>query len=398
MKYDLIIIGGGVVGLATAYRYLQVNPSHLVVVLEKEAAVAAHQTGRNSGVLHSGIYYRPNSFRAQMCARGKLALETFCEQENIPFDRCGKVIVAISDEELPSLQTIYERGQANGVRCEMISRERLAEIEPHTAGIAAIHVPDSGIVDYAEVCRHLARLIVNMGGTVCLNSRVTAIKELADEVIIESTQGSFHTKRLVTCGGLHSDRLANMAHSARDDIKIVPFRGEYYELKPEVHHLCNGLIYPVPDSRFPFLGVHFTRLIQGGVECGPNAVLAFAREGYTWTDINVGDLLESLGYVGFRRLAAKYWRKGFEEMWRSLNKAAFVKAVQRLVPDITADGLDWAPAGVRAQALKDDGSLLDDFAFADTPRTFHVLNAASPSATSCLEVGRYVVAQLTKRT
>ncbi|MCB0020214.1 MAG: L-2-hydroxyglutarate oxidase [Anaerolineales bacterium] len=398
MKNNLLIIGGGVVGLATGYNYLLAHPGHKVAVLEKEAAVAAHQTGRNSGVLHSGIYYRPGSFRAQMCARGKLALETFCEQENIPFDRCGKVIVAVSEDELPGLQTIYERGQANGVRCEMISQERLAEIEPHTAGIAAIHVPDSGIVDYAEVCRHFARLIETMGGSVHLNTKATNIQERPDEVVVESNQGSFNAERLVTCGGLHSDRLADMAHSARDDIKIVPFRGEYYELKPEVHHLCNGLIYPVPDTRFPFLGVHFTRMIQGGVECGPNAVLAFAREGYTWTDVNLGDLLESLGYVGFRRLAAKYWRKGFEEMWRSLNKAAFVKALQRLVPDITAEGLEWAPAGVRAQALKDDGSLLDDFAFADTARTFHVLNAASPSATSCLEVGRHVVAALDQRT
>ena len=396
-KNDLIIIGAGVVGLATAYNFLLQYPDKRVMVLEKEAEVAAHQTGRNSGVLHTGIYYRPGSHRAKMCAVGKARLEAFCERESIPYDRCGKVIVALNEEELPALQRIYERGQANGVRCTMIGRERLNEIEPHTAGIKAIHVPEAGIVNYAQVCRRLAELIKEMGGQVLLKTPVREITENSSEVVVLSTLGGFSAKQVVSCAGLYSDRVAGMVNRARDDLKIVPFRGEYYELKPEVHHLCNGLIYPVPDTRFPFLGVHFTRMINGSVECGPNAVLAFAREGYRWTNINPRDLIESLGYVGFRKLAFKYWRTGLGEMWRSLSKPAFVKALQRLVPAIEPGHLIWTPAGVRAQAVLDDGTLLDDFAFSESSRTFHVLNAASPAATSCLEVGRYIVAQLAER-
>jgi len=395
-KSDLLIIGAGVVGLATAYNYLQQFPDKKVIVLEKEGQVAAHQTGRNSGVMHSGIYYRPGSYRAKMCATGKAALEAFCEREGIPYKRCGKVIVALDEEQLPSLQRIYERGQANGVACEVIGRERLGEIEPHTAGIKAIHVPEAGIVDYAQVCRRLAELITQMGGQVLLNTQVTGMTENAHEVVVSSTLGDFSTQQVVSCAGLYSDRVAGMANRAKEDLQIVPFRGEYYELKPEVHHLCKGLIYPVPDTRFPFLGVHFTLMISGSVECGPNAVLAFAREGYRWTDFNARDLLESLGYIGFRKLAMKYWRTGIGEMWRSLSKPAFVNALQRLVPAIQANHLIWSPAGVRAQVVNSDGTLLDDFAFSHSPRTFHVLNAASPAATSCLEVGRYIVEQLGK--
>jgi L-2-hydroxyglutarate oxidase LhgO len=304
------------------------------------------------------------------------------------------VIVAFNEDELPALQRIYERGQANGVNCTLIGRERLNEIEPHTAGIKAIHVPEAGIINYTLVCQRLAALIREMGSQVRLNAEVTAISEQSHEVIVSSTAGEFSAQQLVACAGLHSDRVAKLAQRARDDLQIVPFRGEYYDLKPEVHHLCNGLIYPVPDPRFPFLGVHFTRTIAGRVECGPNAVLAFAREGYRWRDINAHDLREALSYVGFRRLAFKYCSPGLAEIWRSLSKGAFVRALQRLVPAIQPGHLEWSPAGVRAQAVKDDGTLLDDFAFAESARMLHVLNASSPAATSSLEIGRYIVQQM----
>ncbi|TWT95319.1 L-2-hydroxyglutarate oxidase LhgO [Botrimarina colliarenosi] len=392
-KSSLLVVGGGIVGLATAYRYTQRRPGALVTLLEKESSVAQHQTGHNSGVLHSGIYYKPGSLKAINCREGKRAMEAFCQEEGIPFELCGKVIVAVDEGDLPALEKIYDRGQANGVTCERIGVERLAELEPHARGIAAIHVPEAGIVDYSAVCARLAEKVTAAGGQVVTGARVTAIRKSADEVVVQSTAGDFVGDQVVTCAGLQSDRVAKLS-GAKPDSKIVPFRGEYFELKPSAEHLCRNLIYPTPDPAFPFLGVHFTRMIGGGVECGPNAVLALAREGYGKTTLNVADLAESLTYGGFLRMAAKHWRMGAGEMWRSVNKGAFVKALQRLVPDITADAMVAAPAGVRAQAVLSDGTMVDDFLIEEQGHVVNVLNAPSPAATASLNIGSLIVDRL----
>lgn len=395
-QVDVAIVGGGIVGLATAWQLGQRYPSLRVAVLEKEQEVGTHQTGHNSGVLHSGIYYKPGSLRALNCRSGKAAMEAFCKEHGVAYDICGKVIVAVSNDELPRLDTILERGQANGVRCEMIGRQRLCEIEPHTAGIKAIHVPEAGIVNYAAVARKLAELLRARGGQVLTGWRVTKMQEETDGAVVMSTAGEILAKYVVTCGGLQSDRLAKITgHPTRN--RIVPFRGEYYDLKPEVEHLCRNLIYPVPDPAFPFLGVHFTRMIQGGIECGPNAVLAFAREGYRKLDINLGDLAETLSYGGFLRLASKYWRMGAGEMWRSWSKAAFVRALQRLIPEIKSENLVAARTGVRAQAIAPDGMMIDDFLIEASGRFVNVLNAPSPAATSALNVGKLIVEKLAER-
>jgi L-2-hydroxyglutarate oxidase len=390
---DVVIIGGGIVGMATAYRLGERRPGTRVVVLEKERELAPHQTGHNSGVLHSGIYYKPGSLKAINCREGKRAMEAFCEREGIPFDICGKVIVAVDESELPRLDRIYERGQANGVRCEIIDAARLHELEPHAAGIRAIHVPEAGIVDYKAVCERLAEIVHQAGGEVLTEAKVYAISPQTERVVVGSEAGNVEAKLAVNCAGLHSDRVAGLS-GARPRAKIVPFRGEYFELMPQAEHLCRNLIYPVPDPSFPFLGVHFTRMIHGGVECGPNAVLAFAREGYTKTKINLRDLAESLTYPGFLRMAMKHWRMGMGEMWRSVSKAAFVRALQRLMPEIRAEDLKPAPAGVRAQLLSRDGSLVDDFLIEESGRLVSVLNAPSPAATSSLNIGNLVVDRL----
>ncbi len=393
---DVTIIGGGIVGLATGYRLTERFPGTRILLLEKESGLAHHQTGRNSGVLHSGVYYKPGSLKARNCREGKLAMQEFCEREGVAYDVCGKVIVAVDESEFPALERIHERGQANGVRCELISRERLHELEPHAAGLRALHVPEAGIVDYVGACERMAEHIRKGGGSIVLNARVTALRSSGSETLVESTAGEFSTKLVVNCTGLHSDRVARL--SGQDpDAKIVPFRGEYFELKPEAEHLCKNLIYPVPDPSFPFLGVHFTRMALGGVECGPNAVLAFAREGYHKTDINVRDLAESLTYPGFLRLAARYWKTGLGEMWRSISKGAFVKALQRLMPEIRAEHLKPAPSGVRAQALSRDGNLVDDFLILENERVVNVLNAPSPAATAALNIGRLIVDKLAPR-
>ncbi len=394
--YDLVVIGGGIVGLATAWQFQRRFPERKVVVLEKEAELAFHQTGRNSGVLHTGIYYKPGTLRATNCRAGKQALVDFCQAEGIKYEICGKVIVATSEDELPRLEKIYERGQANRVRCEIISRERLCEIEPHTAGIRAIHVPEAGIVDYRGVCKRLAEQITAAGGTIVLRARAESIVTRGDEVIVGTTAGEFRGRYLINCTGLYSDRVAALG-GANPGVKIVPFRGEYFELKPEAQYLCRNLIYPVPDPSFPFLGVHFTRLVLGGVECGPNAVLAFAREGYRKTDVNIRDLFESLTYPGFVRLALKYWRTGAGEMWRSVSKRAFVRALQRLVPEIRSEHLEAAPSGVRAQALGPEGEILDDFLIVEGERIVNVCNAPSPAATASLNIGNLIVDALAKR-
>ena len=389
-SFDLVVVGGGVVGLATAYRYGQQYPDRTLAVVEKEPQVARHQTGHNSGVLHSGIYYKPGSLKALNCRAGKRAMEEFCAREGIDHDLCGKVIVALDDSELPALQNIFDRGRANNVTCELIDRDRLLELEPSAAGIRAIHVPEAGIVNYSQVCTRLAEIITAAGGKIFLNTRVTAIESRADEVVLATTRGDYRAKQLVNCGGLHCDRVAKLAGETCET-KIVPFRGEYYQLKPNATRLVNNLIYPVPNPDFPFLGVHFTRMIDNSVECGPNAVLAFAREGYTKSTINPYDLFESLTYPGFLRLSAKYWREGMGEMWRSLSKAAFVRALQRLVPDIRSEDLEPAPAGVRAQAVGRDGKMIDDFQIQRDQRIVHVLNAPSPAATASLNIGQHIV-------
>ena len=393
---DLVIAGGGIVGLATAYRFLERYPDRRVVILEKEHDVAEHQTGHNSGVLHSGIYYKPGSLKAQNCRAGKLAMETFCKEYGIAFERCGKVIVAVDETEFPALERIYDRGQASGVQCEMIGAERLGELEPHAAGLRAIHVPEAGIVDYREVCRKLAELIGQRGAEIRFGHQVCAIRQSDRDVVVETTGGEVAGDLLVNCTGLHCDRVTRMG-GVRPEAKIVPFRGEYYELTSEATHLCRNLIYPTPDPKFPFLGVHFTRMIHGGVECGPNAVLAFAREGYRKRDINLRDLCESLTYMGFLRMASRHWRTGMGEMWRSFSKQAFVKALSRLLPAIRAEHLVAAPAGVRAQALSPDGTLVDDFLVQPNARIVNVGNAPSPAATASLNVGSLVVDRLVER-
>ncbi len=391
--FDVAIVGAGIVGLATAYQITQRHPDWRIVILEKEDRIGTHQTGHNSGVLHSGIYYKPGSLKARNCHDGKLAMEAFCKREKIPFEICGKVIVAVDSSELPQLERIHQRGQENGVPSEMIDTARLHELEPHAMGIQAIHVPGAGIIDYRLVCQRLAEILRSRHGHIATNSRVSRIEQSAESVTVHANGRKWIANTLVNCAGLHSDRVTRQS-GCEPRARIVPFRGEFYVLSNEARHLCRNLIYPVPDPSFPFLGVHFTRCIDGSVECGPNAVLAFAREGYTKTTVNIRDLAESLTYPGFLRLAIKYWRVGAGEMWRSLSKRAFVRALQRLVPEIRAEHLTTAPAGVRAQAVAPDGTMVDDFVIQRTGRVVNVGNAPSPAATTSLNIGAIIADQL----
>lgn len=392
---DILVVGGGIVGLAVAHTWLARHPGASGIVLEKEDRVAAHQTGRNSGVIHSGAYYAPGSLKARTCRHGIDLLTRFCDEHAVAWERCGKVIVATRDDELPRLDAIAERATTNGVACEPIDTDRLRDLEPHCAGIRALHVHDTGIVDFVAVCKALVRTIEGNNGRVVTGARVMRILRESDGVVAETTRGdAFRARTLVNCAGLHSDRVTRLA-GQKPDARIVPFRGEYYELRPAARRLVNNLIYPVPDPTFPFLGVHFTRMIERDthghlVECGPNAVLAFAREGYTRTTINPRDLAGTLTYPAFWRIAAKYWRMGAGEMWRSWSKAAFVRALQRLVPAITARDLEPAPAGVRAQALAPDGKLLDDFSITRAEHVVNVVNAPSPAATASLAIAEHV--------
>jgi L-2-hydroxyglutarate oxidase len=393
---SVVIVGGGIVGLATAYRLMERYPNVRVTVLEKETRIAQHQTGHNSGVLHSGIYYKPGSLKAINCRAGKLAMEEFCQREGVPFDVCGKVIVATSDSELPALDTIFERGKANGVVCEMIERDRLAELEPHTRGVRALHVPETGIVNYVDVCHRMAERVIAAGGRVVTGAKVHAVRRVGDDLVFTTTIGEYTANLAVNCAGLYCDRVAAIA-GAVPKVKIVPFRGEYFELKSDAEHLVKNLIYPVPDPAFPFLGVHFTRMIGGGVECGPNAVLAFGREAYTRWQLSPRELSETLAFPGFRTMASKYWRTGMGEMWRSFSKGAFVRALQKLIPEIRPSHLVAAPAGIRAQAIRKDGQLVDDFLVEETEHFIHVLNAPSPAATASLNIGNLVVDRLAQR-
>ncbi len=386
---DAVIIGGGIVGLATAYRLLQARPGLELTVIEKESELARHQTGHNSGVIHSGIYYRPGSLRAVHCREGKQQLEEFCTETGIPFERCGKVIVATHTSEIPALEEIYRRGQANGVTCRRIDAGELHELEPHCAGLQAIHVPESGIVDYRAVALKLAERIRDLGGEIACGTQLLSVTPDGKCRLLNTSQGEYRARVIASCAGLQADRVSALC-GIPPETRIIPFRGEYYELSPSASHLCRHLIYPVPDPRFPFLGVHFTRMIQGGVECGPNAVLAFAREGYHKSDINPRDLWDALSYPGFRKLGLKYWAMGWEEMWRSYSKRAFVRALRRLIPEIRAEDLHPAPAGVRAQAVTPDGQLVDDFLFASAENMVHVLNAPSPAATASLRIGQTI--------
>ncbi|MES2355136.1 MAG: L-2-hydroxyglutarate oxidase [Pseudomonadota bacterium] len=387
--YDFAIVGGGIVGLSTGMALGKRFPRARILILEKENVWAKHQTGHNSGVIHSGIYYKPGSFKAKFAHAGNQSMVEFCREHDIEHDMCGKVIVATKPAEVPLLDKLYERGLQNELSISKIGSEQLKEIEPHVQGLCAIRVPSAGIVNYTQVCKTFARLIEERGGNLCLGTKVERIKEGVGCTEIETTTGTYLSKFLINCAGLQSDRVAKL-NGAAADLKIVPFRGEYFELKPERRHLVKHLVYPVPNPDFPFLGVHYTRMIGGHVEAGPNAVLAFKREGYKKTDFHLGDFLEVMTYKGFWKLASKYWKEGAEEMIRSYSKAAFVRSLQQLIPEIQADDLIPAPAGIRAQALKRDGSLVDDFHIIEQKRSIHVCNAPSPAATASLEIGNYV--------
>lgn len=395
-RSNVLVIGGGIVGMATAYMLAQRYPGCSITVLEKEASIAEHQSGHNSGVIHSGVYYEPGSYKATLCLEGKRELEAFCRMADVPFEICGKVIVATDEGEREGLRRLARRGRENGVRCELIDQRQLRRIEPHAAGVEALHVHDTGIVDYRTVARRLKDLVGKQGHQILTGTPVSAIEERTKEVVVRTGNREIGADFVIACAGLYSDRVARMA-GAELAVRIVPFRGEYYELNSNAKGLVRNLIYPVPDTRFPFLGVHFTRTVDGSVECGPNAVFAFAREGYRMGAVNVRDLLESLTYVGFIRLAGRYWRTGIGEMWRSLSKQAFARGLQRLIPEIRAEDLIAAPAGVRAQAITRDGRLLYDFAFHETPRTIHVINSPSPAATASLAIGRQIVERLAER-
>lgn len=390
-RYDVIIIGAGVVGLGAGLEFARRFPGRRLLVLEKEARVATHQSGHNSGVIHSGVYYKPGSLKARLCVAGSAAMVNFCREHSIPHNVCGKVIVATEQEETRRLEELRNRGEANGLTgLRLIGPEQLHEIEPHARGVGALVVPSTGITDYALVCEKFAELISATGGTILTRAAATSIHRSSSEIVVETSRGAFSANFLINCAGLHSDRISRMAG---DDpgIMIVPFRGEYYDLLPERASLVRALIYPVPDPRFPFLGVHFTRRISGKVDAGPNAVLALAREGYRHTDMKLRDVAACLGFPGFWRMASLHWRNALGEWHRSLSKPAFVHALQRLVPKVQDNDLVPGGSGVRAQALKPDGTLVDDFQFVPSARVLHVLNVPSPAATASLNIGKAIV-------
>jgi L-2-hydroxyglutarate oxidase len=396
-RRDIVIIGGGIVGLAVALEITKRFPRLRLLLLEKEDRVGQHQSSHNSGVIHSGVYYQPGSLKARLCVEGARAMIEFCRAHDIPHQVCGKVIVAVHQQEFPRLEELRRRGEVNGLTgLQMIGPEQLREIEPYASGLRALVVPSTGITDYALVCEKYAELIRAQGGTILTSTAVTGLRHLTSEVGVETSGPSFSTNYLINCAGLFSDRIAGMA-GGRPDVIIVPFRGEYYHLISQRSSLVRALIYPVPDPQFPFLGVHFTRRVSGTVDAGPNAVLAFRREGYRQTDFNLRDLASSLAFPGFWRMTAKHWRSGLDEFHRSFSKPAFVRALQRLLPELRAEDLIPGGSGVRAQALRRDGTLIDDFQFVPSGRILHVLNVPSPAATASLVIGRTIVSTAVDR-
>ena len=398
MQYDIIIVGGGIVGLATAYQ-IQVQKSGLkVLVLEKETEVAKHQTANNSGVIHSGLYYKPGSLKATNCINGYYQLIDFCNQEDIPYELCGKVVVASTQEQVPLLNNLYDRGIENGLEgLKKLNISQIKEYEPHVVGVEGIFVPQTGNVDYKVMCEKLAQKVKQQGGEIRFAEAVRGITKGNSLCIVKTTNNTYETKLVINCAGLYSDKVAQMSQDKAIDLRIIPFRGEYYKIKPEKHYLVRNLIYPVPDPNFPFLGVHFTRMMRGGIEAGPNAVLAFAREGYKKTDINAKELWETLAWPGFQKVALKYWETGLGEMYRSFSKAAFTKALQTLIPEIEASDLIEGGAGVRAQACDRNGGLLDDFSIIEDTQVINICNAPSPAATSSLSIGQTVAGMALKR-
>jgi len=388
-SFDITIIGAGIVGLATVL-HLSKNPKLKIAVLETENEIARHQTGHNSGVIHSGLYYKPGSSKAINCVKGRNALYTFCEENNIKHERCGKLVVATNKNELTSLETLYQRGEQNGLKgIKKLSEEEIKEYEPNINGIAGLLVPETGIIDYSEVCKVYMEHIKKAGNEILLNTKFTGLQKRTDSLILKTTKGEITSKNIINCAGLYSDRVARLC-GVNPKVKIIPFRGEYYELVAEKADMINNLIYPVPDPKFPFLGVHFTRMVHGGVEAGPNAVLAFKREGYLKSDFSFKDTLETFSYPGFWILVAKYWYTGFGEMYRSASKRAFVKALRVLLPSLKEEDVVSAGSGVRAQALAKNGKLLDDFNIVQTKNMIHVLNAPSPAATASLAIGESI--------
>jgi len=390
VNYDIIVIGGGIVGLATALKIKTANPFLKVLLLEKENELAKHQTGNNSGVIHSGLYYKPGSLKAKNCIHGYHLLIDFCKENNVPFELCGKIVVATEKEELPLLENLHVRGLQNGLEnLKKLTKDELKEYEPHVNGLAGIFVPQTGIVDYKKVSEKYGELLKQKEADIHLEEQVIDIQVDASKVVVVTQKQSYSAKLVVNCAGLYSDKVARM--TVRDlNVKIIPFRGEYFKLRKEKEYLVKNLIYPVPDPNFPFLGVHFTRMAKGGVEAGPNAVLAFKREGYKKSDINLSELAETLAWPGFQKVAAKYWRTGFREMYRSFSKAAFTKALQKLIPEIQESDLVEGGAGVRAQACDREGGLVDDFMILENEHVINVCNAPSPAATSSLAIGETV--------
>jgi L-2-hydroxyglutarate oxidase len=391
--YDFAIIGGGIVGLSTAMALGERHPDARILVLEKESQWAFHQTGNNSGVIHSGIYYKPGSFKAKFCRDGSRSMVEFCQKHDIDHNICGKVIVATNEQELPRLENLYTRGLENGIPVKRISPEEVKEIEPHVSCVGGIRVFNTGIVNYKQVCLKYAELIRKQGGDLRLNTQVLQIRRSGQNHVLKTNNGSFETRFVINCAGLHSDRIAKLG-KANPGAKIVPFRGEYYELTPEKRYLVKTLIYPVPNPDFPFLGVHFTRMIDNSVHAGPNAVLSLKREGYKKTDFDLRDFAEVITYPGFWKLAAKHADEGIQEIIRSFSKAAFVKSLQTLIPEVKAEDVIPTHAGVRAQALMNNGSLVDDFLIIEGENSIHVCNAPSPAATSSLEIGKAIVGKI----
>ena len=391
--YDFLIIGGGIVGLSTGMALTKKFPHTKIAVIEKEDELAHHQTGHNSGVIHSGIYYKPGSYKAKFAKEGNAAMVEFCKENGIAYDMCGKVIVATEKEELPLLHNLYERGLQNGLNIAKIDKEELAEVEPHVKGLGAIRVPSCGIADYKGVSHTFARFIVESGGEVYLGTKAEQIFEHKDFVTIETNKGNFETKFLINCAGLHSDRIAKKT-GILTDMKIVPFRGEYYELVPEKRHLVKHLIYPVPNPDFPFLGVHFTRMINGDVHAGPNAVLSFKREGYTKKDFNIKDFMETMTYAGFWKMAMPNMKEGMKEMIRSFSKQSFLKSLQRLIPELTEKDIVPTQSRVSAQTILSNGNMVDDFCIIPGINSMHICNAPSPAATASLKIGEEIAGKV----